>query len=153
MGKTCRIGCVLLGICGLCLLHACSSQDTEVTAKKNQSDPSDTVKSTTKGRTMPKFNKAKITRYFKTSEGVPQTNSTEITDPKQLRRLTSFFPGLGEGKESPTAATYKPYARIELSRSDGQKLTVIVDPEFTCWSEGQGDWDVAAPDDCRTYFR
>jgi hypothetical protein len=44
----------------------------------------------------PLFVKAKITRYYETPEGVPQQESTEITDPGEVRRLASFFPELSK---------------------------------------------------------
>jgi hypothetical protein len=62
-----------------------------------------------------------------------------------MKKLTAFFPGLGEGKKSPTAAGWKAALLIDFHSDTDEKnhvLRVTVNRDYDTWSEGNGDWGV-----------
>jgi RNA polymerase sigma factor (sigma-70 family) len=85
----------------------------------------------------------------------------KLLTPAGAARLASFFPGLGEGKQAPTAAGWKagltvrfqtaPSSTVRIQTAppsvagitrERRVLEVRVNPALTTWTEGQGDWAV-----------
>lgn len=99
------------------------------------------------------FVKVKITRYYKTPEGAPQQDSREITDPKEVNRLASFFPGLGEKRESDYGSGWLKSADIWFYRDAENSVRISVAPALDTWAEGNGEWPVHGPKKFQTYFR
>jgi hypothetical protein len=87
-----------------------------------------------------KFVRAEVCYYFTPSGRRIPDRKQPITDPATVQRLVSFFPGVGEGRESDTAGGWEASVRIRLLADDGK--TVTISSDFDDWSEGKGDWKV-----------
>ena len=95
------------------------------------------------------FSKAVVERrVFKDGQpvldasGKGKTERVTVTDPAEVARLASFFPGVGRGNTSGIAGGWIAGYSIKLDRADsGGTVNVTVNPDATTWSEGKGDWD------------
>jgi hypothetical protein len=94
------------------------------------------------GKTVGDLTKAVITRRNARGEKPKEYHDT-VREPQTLKRLASFFPGLGQGKTSPVAGPKPDLARIEFFQAGGKAFTVRVDGQLDVWSEGRGNWALA----------
>ena len=62
----------------------------------------------------------------------------KVTDTKEVQRLVSFFPHLGEGKRSSRTGAWQSCASVKFTGCDGRVVTVQTN--YSWWSEGPGDW-------------
>ena len=108
--------------------------------------------------TTPHFVKAKITRYHKASNGIPQTESKEITAAREVNRLASFFPEVSKTEKGESEYGYggwKKAAEIQFFPEKGNPVEVTVDPAldtYTC-TGGKSDYAVRNPKDFQAYLR
>ena len=76
-----------------------------------------------------------------------------IDDQREIQRLLSFFPGVGGGRKSASAAPWEPAVELLFTSAEGTVLRVTTDCDFWnerrgdgselyLWSEGHGDWEV-----------
>ena len=97
----------------------------------------------------PVFVKATIKSNYDSRQKAESITRT-IVDRDQLKRLTSFFPDAGKGKESPIAAGEDAFAMIELAPAEGAPVRISVSYSLDTWSEGTGDWPLS--EKFRDYF-
>ena len=136
------VGMTLTAIVVFC---GCSSSKKENEVQK--------AKDSGKRQSASQFVKAKITRYYKTPEGVPQQDSREITGSKEVNRLASYFPGLGKKRESNYGSGWQKSADIWFFRDDGSSIRLSVAPALDTWAEGNGEWPVRDAKKFQAYFR
>ena len=72
--------------------------------------------------------------------GLVRMERRTVTDREAIATLASFFPGIGQGKESPAAGAWRAGYWVKFERADGRSVTVTVDGDAREWSEGHGDW-------------
>ncbi len=75
--------------------------------------------------------------------GLVRMERRTVTDPGQVAALAAYFPGVGEGRVSPSAGGWKAGYWVKFERADGSSVTVTVDGDGRSWSEGRGDWHAA----------
>jgi hypothetical protein len=75
------------------------------------------------------------------ASGMAKLERKTFSDPDTVRELASFFPGVGQGKESRIAGGWKAGYWVKFDRADGSTVNVTVNPKATTWSETRGDWD------------
>lgn len=63
-----------------------------------------------------------------------------IRDADQIRRLISFMPGVGKGRESGVGGHWVADLEITLTKEDGTSVTVF--SNYDRWVEGPSDWAV-----------
>jgi len=61
-----------------------------------------------------------------------------IEDQAEIRRLLSFFPGVGRGQHSPVAEPWDGAVKVHFTKADGSVVRVWSD--YESWNEGNGDW-------------
>jgi hypothetical protein len=115
------------------LLHACAG------ALAGCSDQSEETK----------FVEAVIETYYDAQRQSKEIKRT-IQNPEEVRKLASFFPRMGEGKESDEAAAEEAFGTITFTRKSGEPIRVSVSHSLDAWSEGQGDWPLSK--DFEPYF-
>ena len=75
----------------------------------------------------------------------------EITDHAEVKRLVSFFPGLGTAKQwTLGGADWKDEVRIVFTTRSGDTVTVRLNFAMEVWSEGKGDWSLSP--ELKPYF-
>jgi hypothetical protein len=72
--------------------------------------------------------------------GMVRMERKTISTREEVAKLVSFFPGMGQGKESGIAGGWRPGYWVKLTRSDGGSVNVTVNDDASVWSEGHGDW-------------
>ena len=85
---------------------------------------------------------ATITVYD-SSAGVPPTaHSFTVNSPEDLRELLAHFPQ--RGRKSAQAGLWISGAVVEIKKSDGQAIRIMLsgNDNLSTWSEGRGDWPV-----------
>jgi RNA polymerase sigma factor (sigma-70 family) len=88
-----------------------------------------------------RFNRAAISFLLDKKEGAP--DKLTVTDAEAMKTLAAFFPGLGQGKKSSTAAGWKAALLIDFHSTindDEKVVRVTVNRDYDTWSEGNGDW-------------
>jgi hypothetical protein len=65
-----------------------------------------------------------------------------ITDTGEMQRLASFFPNLGKGRHSISAAKWVASVHISFVGTDGRVVKVVTN--YRLWSEGKGDRHVGS---------
>jgi len=131
-----------------------------VTGCSNSTPEGEMQKAENSGTTPPPhFVKARITRYYKTPAGVQKTQSKEITDSKEVKRLASFFPEVSKTEKGESESGYggwKRAADIRFFPEKGDPVDVSVgDPAldtYTC-TGGKSDYSVRNPKEFQVYFR
>jgi hypothetical protein len=74
--------------------------------------------------------------------GMAKMERRTITDRDTVAKLASFFPRVGQGKESGIAGGWTAGYWVKFDRADGGgTVNVTVNHKATTWSEGKGDWD------------
>jgi hypothetical protein len=63
-----------------------------------------------------------------------------VTAPKELQKLASFFPNLGQKRKSWLTGGWQAERQIDFVGSDGRTVTVWISWNDEYWSEGPGDW-------------
>lgn len=86
----------------------------------------------------PMFDKIEIERLLP----LKAKATTVRTDRKTADKLVSFFPGMGQGKNSDIAAGWKAAYRLTFVPDKGDPIKITVDSKGELWSEGRGDWRV-----------
>lgn len=84
----------------------------------------------------PVFEKVEIERLLP----LKAKATTERTDRETAGKLASFFPGMGQGKNSDIAAGWKAAYRLTFVPAKGDPIKITVDSKGELWSEGRGDW-------------
>jgi hypothetical protein len=102
-----------------------------------------------KGAVLKGLTKATLTRSNVNPKGSRQYTD-EVTDAEMLKRLAASFPGAGQQQTSPVRRKWDTLARVELHRATGAPVVLRVDEHLDVWSEGRGDWLLAA--DFREFF-
>jgi hypothetical protein len=85
---------------------------------------------------VPAFEKVEVERILP----VASKTKTTITDGGVVAKIASFFPGVGQGKKSGTAAHWKAAYRLTFVPAEGGSVVVWVDSSGEAWNESQGDW-------------
>lgn len=132
-------------VCLLLLVCACSNEAAQ-SARTDDPDVSEEVKTTKEADAAAEFIKADITIRFATGAKL-KLGTTTITDPEDVKRLAAFFPDMGEGKTGPIFGGWEPTGTIEFFRSDDESVAVAFGADFEYWSEyskGRGDWPLSA---------
>jgi hypothetical protein len=65
-----------------------------------------------------------------------------VTDPKEVQKLVTFFPNLGQGRNAWLAGSWEASTFVKFTGSDGRLITVATSWDYSDWSEsdGHGDW-------------
>ena len=82
------------------------------------------------------FAQARVVR-----EHPPPRQMKAITDPNQIKRLVSFFPGLGR-RRSHSGAGWEAEVIVTLTSVDGSVVVVKITDNLDTWSRGRGDFSV-----------
>ena len=84
-----------------------------------------------------RFVRAKVILYDLRQMDGP-TLVKEITEPEQIRRLASFFPGLGR-RRSIMSAGYKTGVIVSFVEADGGIVEVLIDSGCEVWAWGSAE--------------
>ena len=89
----------------------------------------------------PKYVKATIT-VLRTVPGYIQSDvkSVKISDPEEMVRLESYFPGLGEFRKSEARWKWIALVQIDFADQEGKENEVLLAQKH--WHEGHGDWEL-----------
>lgn len=88
------------------------------------------------------FARAVVTLHYDEKGQYLEGKTITLTDADKVRELSSYFPGLGQGRKSPMAAGWEGSLTIAFEHREGETVEVWTDPEMELWSEGHGDWKV-----------
>src|SRR5260370_792650 len=96
----------------------------------------------------PEFDKAVVERpvvkdgkIVFDKDGKAKMEVRTITGRAEIEKLASFFPEMGQGKESSIAGAWKAAYTVRFERDKGEPLTIRTDYKCQQWSEGRGDWE------------
>ena len=123
---------------GLVLVFICAGCSSEIDDNTTMTDERPAANPETE-ESAAAFSKVVIHAYYD-SRGADDRREITISNPKEIARLASFFPGLGEGRESPEAAASEAYGKLRFVKNTGAEQRVSASFEFDTWSEGEGDW-------------
>jgi hypothetical protein len=88
------------------------------------------------GNVQPAFEKVEVERLLPSGAKA----KTTVTDQATVAKLASFFPGVGQSKQSDIAAGWKAAYRLTFVPATGAPVTARVDSAGEAWTEGRGDW-------------
>ena len=77
----------------------------------------------------------------------PPRQMKQVTDPKEMQRLASFFPGFDRGRRSDRFGAWERAVDISFVRADGSVVEVTVSYELDTWTWGQGRGDLPVEGD------
>ena len=87
------------------------------------------------------FSSVRVTQHYgEAGNPNPVERARNIEDVSVVKKLTSFFPNVGQGRRSHVVAGWEASVVMVFTRPDGTVLRVTSD--FESWSERNGDWPV-----------
>lgn len=127
------VRCLVCVGLGVSLISGCSSQNGQQGARPQRRSTDMDGKA---------IASVTITSYYN-AQRQPDRIKKTLKQPENVARLAQFFPQMGQGKESDTAAGWEAFAAIHFFYMNGAESRITVSFDLDTWSEGKGDWPLS----------